>query len=217
MAPSSRPRGPSESSYPSGLVWFRRDLRTADHAALYRALTQCEQVHCAFVLDREILDGLPRRDRRVEFILASLEELDASLRTLCGLPQGGLIVLHAVASEAIPALAHSLGVQAVFANHDDEPQALARDIQVRGHLADHGIVLHTFKDHVIFERAEVLTLASKPYSVFTPYKNAWLKKVDAYYLTPYTIDSHAATLAALPASHQQGVSSLQAMGFENTN
>ena len=55
MAPSSEP------SYPSGLVWFRRDLRANDQAALYRALTQCQEVHCAFVFDREIL-GRAARD-----------------------------------------------------------------------------------------------------------------------------------------------------------
>ena len=217
MAPSSRPHGPSESSYPSGLVWFRRDLRTADQAALYRALTQCKQVHCAFVLDREILDGLPRRDRRVEFILASLEELDASLRALCGHPQGGLIVLHAVASEAIPALAHSLGVQAVFANHDDEPQALARDSLVRTRLAAAGKAFHTFKDHTIFERSEVLTQTGNPYSVFTPYKNAWLKKIEPFFLHSYPVEKYAAALAPCPASHPPGVPTLAEIGFETTN
>ena len=74
------------------------------------------------------------------------------------------------------ALAEALHVQAVYANHDDEPAALQRDAKVRGALADIGIALHTSKDHVVFERSEVLTLSGKPYSVYTPYKNAWLKK-----------------------------------------
>ena len=181
MAPSSEP------SDPSGLVWFRRDLRANDQAALYRALTQCQQGHCAFVFDREILTALPRTDRRVEFIRESLVELDETLRMLSGHAQGGLIVLHAVASDAIPALANALGVQAVFANHDDEPQALERDSQVRTQLATAGRAFHTFKDHTILERSEVLTQTGNPYSVFTPYKNAWLKKVDAFQLTSYPV------------------------------
>jgi deoxyribodipyrimidine photo-lyase len=49
------------------------------------------------------------------------------------------------------------------------------------------VAWHSFKDHVIFERQEVLTLAGKPYTVFTPYKNAWLKKVDDFYLKPYPL------------------------------
>ncbi len=110
MPPSPEPR------YPRGLVWFRRDLRAHDQAALYHALTCCEQVFCAFVFDKDILDALPRADRRVEFIRESLVELDDTLRALSGQERGGLIVWHAVASDAIPALASALDVQAVFAN-----------------------------------------------------------------------------------------------------
>ncbi|HNN90158.1 MAG TPA: deoxyribodipyrimidine photo-lyase, partial [Giesbergeria sp.] len=52
--------------YRTGLVWFRRDLRAEDHAALHHALLQCQQVHCVFVFDSAILAPLPRKDRRVE-------------------------------------------------------------------------------------------------------------------------------------------------------
>ncbi len=63
------------------LVWFRRDLRNHDHAALAEATRRAGRVHCAFVFDREILDALPsRRDRRVEFIRESLVELDEAVR-----------------------------------------------------------------------------------------------------------------------------------------
>ena len=67
-----------------GLVWFRRDLRVADHAALYHALTRCRRVLCTFVFDSEILSPLPQNDRRVPFIHASLIELDKTLRDAGG-------------------------------------------------------------------------------------------------------------------------------------
>jgi deoxyribodipyrimidine photo-lyase len=54
------------------LAWFRRDLRIFDHAARHYAPTSSKRVHCAFIVDDEILAALPRRDRRVEFIHASL-------------------------------------------------------------------------------------------------------------------------------------------------
>ncbi|MEY4732092.1 MAG: Deoxyribodipyrimidine photo-lyase, partial [Pseudomonadota bacterium] len=110
-----------ETTFSSGLVWLRRDLRVADHAALYHALKHCQRVHVAFVFDTAILDKLPRADRRVEFIRESLVEVDEQLRQLAGHPQAGLIVRHGVAQDKIPKLAHHLQVQAVFANHDDEP------------------------------------------------------------------------------------------------
>jgi len=202
------------------LLWFRRDLRADDHAALHHALRAARQVWCVFVFDREILDPLPRQDRRVEFIRDSLVGLDAQLRALGsahGVEGAGLIVRHGQPAEEIPALAQQLGAQAVYASHDDEPAALARDARVRGRLADIGVALHTSKDHVIFERSEVLTQGGNPYGVFTPYKNAWLKKLDGFYLKAYPVAHHAGALAPLPAGLTSGVPSLQDIDFQPTN
>ncbi|MBV8034820.1 deoxyribodipyrimidine photo-lyase [Roseateles sp.] len=199
---------PSANQVDRALVWFRRDLRVDDHAALYRALRSAKQVFCAFVLDRTILDALPRTDRRVEFILDALQVLDEDLRRL----GGALIVRHGFAADEIPRLATELGVQAVFANHDDEPQALERDVVVAGRLRDCGTELRTFKDHVVFERREVMTAAGGPYGVFTPYKNAWLRKVDGFYLSGYPVERHARALAR--SDQARGVPELQDIGFE---
>jgi len=205
----------------SALVWFRRDLRSADHAALYHALKAARQVWCAFVFDRDILDPLARADRRVEFIHDSVMALDIELRALAArcarTATGGLIVRHGRAVDELPLLARQLHVQAVYANHDDDPAALARDARVRGALADAGIALHTSKDHVVFERSELLTGSGKPYGVFTPYKNAWLRKLDPFYLSAYPVERHAASLGALPDAAGSGVPTLEGLGFERTN
>lgn len=206
-----------DKTYDRGLMWFRRDLRCVDNAALYHALKSCRHLWCVFVFDWEILDGLPRADRRVEFIRESLVELDEALRTLSGNEHAGLIVRHALATEDIPKLAHELGVQAVFANHDYEPQAVARDAKVFGALANEGVAFRGYKDQVIFEREEVLTQMGKPYGVFTPYKNTWLKKLDAFYLKPYPVEAYAKALEARPAAHRDGVPQLDLLGFERTN
>lgn len=206
-----------DKKYPTGLMWFRRDLRAHDNAALYHALRSCRTVHCVFVLDTDILDALPRADRRVEFILAALAELDAELRRLAGKPGAGLIVRIGSARDAIAATAHALHAQAVFANHDDEPDALARDARVRGDLAHAGVVLLTSKDHVVFERGEVLTQVGRPYSVFTPYKSAWLKKLDAFYLSSYPVARHAEALQSRPEGDRKPVPQLEDIGFAPTN
>jgi deoxyribodipyrimidine photo-lyase len=200
----------------AALVWFRRDLRHTDHAALYHALKNARRVWCVFVLDTDILNALPRHDRRVAFILDSLRELDAALAQLA--PGSGLIVRHGSARTELPRLAAELGVQAVYANHDDEPDALARDAQVRGKLSDLGAALFTSKDHVIFERHEVLTGNGTPYGVFTPYKNAWLKKLEPFYVKPYPVAPYASHLAPIPDKivplWPQRVPTLPDIGFE---
>jgi len=209
--------------FKSGLMWFRRDLRAEDNAALYHALRACEQVICVFVFDSDILDPLPRIDRRVEFIRESLVALDEQLRDMARHPDAGLVVLHPTpterltAAQAIVRSAVQWQVEAVFANHDDEPQSLARDEKVKAALTSHGISLHTSKDHVVFERSEVLTQLGKPYTVFTPYKNAWLKKADAFYLRSYPTRRHANALAPRPADARQPVPELTTLGFSQSN
>ena len=195
-------------SMEKALVWFRRDLRDEDHAALSAALSQANQVYCAFVFDTDILEALPsRRDRRVHFIHASLLELDHVLQQ-----RGGqLIVLHGRPQEEIPALALRLGVEAVFVNRDYEPAAKTRDTAVAQVLAGHGIALLTFKDQAIFDGDEILTSSGTPYTVFTPYKNAWLKRLTATDVARWPTEGK---LASCPGSR---IPSLAAIGFEETD
>lgn len=204
----------------AALVWFRRDLRSDDHAALHHALKSARRVWCAFVFDTDILDPLPRADRRVEFIHDACGELDEALAAL-GAAHGHvgvrLVVGHGAARAEITRIARALGVQAVYANHDDDPDALARDAKVRGDLADAGIAFHTSKDHVIFERSEVVTLSGKPYSLYTPYRTAWLARLDAYFLKAYPVARHAASLAPVPAEAGGRLPALAALGFEKTD
>ncbi|HEY8086105.1 MAG TPA: deoxyribodipyrimidine photo-lyase [Methylophilaceae bacterium] len=196
--------------YSRALVWFRRDLRNFDHAALYHALKDAAEVYCVFVFDTEILDTLAdKSDRRVTFIWHSVHELDQTLQT----QGGGLIVLHGLASEKLPFLAKELQVDAVYTNHDYEPQALLRDAAVAQTLSTSNIAFHSFKDQVIFEADEVLTQENRPYSVFTPYKNAWLKHLNPFYFQSYPVDKYIAHLARPP---QQAMPSLEAMGFVET-
>lgn len=193
------------------LVWFRRDLRVDDHAALSQALIRARCVHCVFVFDTEILDALPDRvDRRVEFILESVIELREALQRL----GGGIIVEHGLARARIPAVARALGAQAVFANRDYEPFALARDLDVARRLADEGIAFETFKDQVVFERDEVMTRAGTPFSVFTPYRNAWLARVDADAFRAHPVRERCGVLA--PAADAR-VPSLEDIGFQRTD
>jgi deoxyribodipyrimidine photo-lyase len=160
----------------TGLVWFRRDLRVDDHAALSHALADCARVYCVFVYDREILDALPTRaDRRVEFIRDALRELDASLRAL----GGGLIVVHDRAADAIAVLAARLDAATVIAARDYEPDAVRRDAEVEARLRADGRRLVLVKDQVVYETDEVLTGQGRPFSVFTPYRNAWMKRLEA--------------------------------------
>jgi len=196
----------------TALVWFRRDLRADDHAALYHALKQHPRVYAVFVLDTDILDALPRADRRVAFILDALRVLDADLARLA--PGAGLVVRHGSARTAVPALVAELSAGALYFNHDDEPQALLRDAEVTQALQARGVAVQSFKDHVIFERSEILTGARQPYGVFTPYKNNWLKTLTDFYVRAYPVHRYAAHLARLDGTPARRIPTLAEIGFE---
>lgn len=193
----------------AALAWFRRDLRVQDHAALHHALKTHSRVFCVFVFDTTILDPLPRRDRRVEFILRAVEEVAAALEEM----GGALIVRHGDPLLEIPRLVQELGVSALYFNRDYEPAAIARDAEIQRRTPDTDCL--DFKDQVIFDRSEVMTLAGAPFSVFTPYKNAWLKRLEPTDLRSWPVEEYAAQLAR-PGSPVI-LPTLQDLGFEPTD
>ena len=194
----------------TSLFWFRRDLRCFDNAALFSALQQNQSVFCVFVFDKTILDSLPANDRRVQFIHQSVTELASELEKL----GGSLIVRYGNSEQEIPALAKKLKVNSVICNHDYEPKALLRDAKVKDVLEKFDCDFQTYKDQVIFEKNEVLTLADTPFSVFTPYKNAWLKKYLAegsdYFSQPYKVEQYSHHLTSVADIR---IPSLSEMGF----
>jgi len=190
----------------AALVWFRRDLRHFDQAALAAACSGHERVHAVFVFDTEILDALgDRADRRVTFIWDSVAELKESLEAV----GGGLHVLHGRARDEVPKLAIRLGVGAVYVSLDYEPAAVARDAAVSAELRAAGILLRSCKDQVIFGPEEIRTRAGEAFAVFTPYKKAWLARLEPRHYAAHAMPRTAGVLAAC----ESAMPSLSDMGF----
>jgi deoxyribodipyrimidine photo-lyase len=191
------------------LVWFRRDLRDYDNAALAAALAQRGPVHCAFVFDTEILDRVGRpADPRITFIHDSLVELREALERR----GGGLHVLHGRARDELPRLARELDVGVVHANRDYEPAAIDRDAEVAARLEAAGMAMRTHKDQVLFEAHEVTTTSGHAYSVFTPYKRAWLARLDERAMA--SRDGAAPRGRLVPA--ERALPTVESIGFVRT-
>jgi deoxyribodipyrimidine photo-lyase len=190
------------------IIWFRRDLRLTDNAALYHALRDGNPVLPIFIFDRNILDKLDNRaDRRVEFIHAALEEMQNQLKQLGTSMQ----VYYGFPENIYEVLLEKYTIEKVFTNHDYEPYALERDMAIGKLLANQGASLHTFKDQVIFEKNEVIKDDGLPYTVFTPYANKWKLKLNAFYLKSYPTEKYFANF------YQQQkipVPALESMGFK---
>ena len=151
------------------LHWFRRDLRLSDNTALFQACRQAQHVIPVFILEDAFRTGPDVGAGRLAFLLRSLDELRKNLRAL----GSDLILRHGKSESVIPLLARELKAEAVFSNTRYEPYAQRRDSRVFNALNEIGIGCETFKDAVVWHEQEVLTLAGKPFTVFTPYSKAW--------------------------------------------
>lgn len=190
------------------VMWFRRDLRLTDNAALYHALKIGVPVVPVFIFDRNILDKLEdKADRRVEFIHAALSAMQQQLA-----PMGSsLEVYYGYPEEVFKQLTETFTIECVYTNHDYEPYARERDETIAALLQTRGVGFQTFKDQVIFEKSEVVKDDGKPYTVFSPYGRKWRAKLKPFYLTAYPVEKYSANFFQQPV---KDIPSLNAMGFE---
>lgn len=153
--------------------WFRRDLRLRDNTALSNATLQSDgDVVPVFILDDALLKGKDIAPARVRFMLDSLRDLDKQLKK-----RGSqLVVLKGDAEQALTKFVRETNASAVFFNKDYTPAARKRDARVTKSLQSNGVKVEAFKDLVVFEEDELRTGEGKPYTVFTPYKKAWLQR-----------------------------------------
>lgn len=156
------------------LVWFRRDLRLHDHAALSNALKEADEVHAIFIFDKHILGKLEdKSDTRVHFILDSIKEMEEGLNDA----GSSIEVRYGIPEEEIIDYAKKHHINSVYTNRDYEPAAKKRDDKVQLELQKSKIDFVHFKDSVIFEGQETLKDDGTPYRVFTPFMRRWLEKL----------------------------------------
>jgi deoxyribodipyrimidine photo-lyase len=193
---------------PIAIHWFRRDLRMDDNHALSQAIRSGKPVLCIFIFDKLILDKLENKaDRRLSFIHRTLEELNGQLKT----KGSSLITFYGETLEVWKNIVSEYSVAEVFCNRDYEPYARERDKKIYDFLGSKGIAFCGFKDHVIFEKNEIVKDDGLPYTVFTPYSKKWKSKLHAQ-----SFDS----FASIPNSEQlvsidRAIHSLESMGFRN--
>jgi deoxyribodipyrimidine photo-lyase len=151
------------------IFWFRRDLRLNDNHGLYLAATKGNVIPL-FIFDTDILDKLEdKSDARLSFIYQQICTLHKKFN-------GKFLIKIGKPLEVFKQLCEEFKIDEVFTNKDYEPYALQRDFDVKSFLLAKKITFTAVKDQVIFEENEVVKGDGKPYTVFTPYKNAWLKK-----------------------------------------
>ena len=201
------------------IFWFRRDLRVEDNKGLYHALQDGGNVVGLFIFDKDILDDLEDKDdARVTFIHQRLQVMRDQLAS----HGGTLMVRYGKPLEVYDKLVRELSIRAVYTNHDWEPYAMQRDQAVAAFLSSFNIGFHHFKDHLIYEKDDVLKADGKPYTVFTPYAKVWRSRM---YSELKGSEGHFGVFDHYPSETlkerwakfvDEGLPSLESMGFERS-
>ena len=157
------------------IFWMRRDLRLDDNTALFHALKTRENVLILFILNPEILLRIDNEaDYRINFLYDTLLQLKKELEKI----GSTLCVVHGRPLDVFKGLIEKFHICSVYCNRDYEPYTNYRDLEVERFLKINRSEFITYKDHVIFEKDELVKKDGKPYTVFTPYKNRFLEKLN---------------------------------------
>ena len=146
------------------LMWFRRDLRLGDHAALTAACATGRPVIPVFIHDDEVagLGAAPkmRMGLAVDAFASALAEKESRL-----------ILRKGPALDVLRELVKETGAGAVYWSRLYNPQSNARDTDVKAALKSDGIVAESFEGHLLFEPWTVETKTGGFYKVYTPMWN----------------------------------------------
>jgi deoxyribodipyrimidine photo-lyase len=156
------------------IFWFRRDLRLYDNHGLSEASNNDLKVIPVFIFDTNITDNLPKDDRRINFIYENISRLNIELNKKYN---SSMNVFMGNPIEIFKEIIAKYKIINVYTNHDYEPYAIKRDLELAKILKHNNINFLSFKDQVIFEKNEVVKDNGEPYVVYTPYMRKWKSKL----------------------------------------
>ena len=172
------------------LVWFRRDLRLSDHAALSAAAEAGGPVIPVFIRD-DLVDGLGAAPkwRLGQGLQAFSEALKAA---------GSRLILRAgAAQDVLTALVAETGATRIYWSRAYDPASVARDTAIKAAMKAAGIEAKSFGGHLLFEPWSAQTKTGGFYKVYTPF---WKSQKDRDVDAPLPAPGRLATPEAWPAS-----------------
>lgn len=150
------------------IVWFRDDLRVADHPALCAALTQGRPIVAVYLLDEASAGVRPLGAAARWWLHQSLISLTASIDAL----GGRLILRRGAAAPIISDIVRETQAAAVFWNRRYGRAERTLDAAITSNLRASGVDAHSFAASLLFEPWTIQTGQGGSYSVFTPFWRA---------------------------------------------
>lgn len=158
------------------LMWFREDLRIADNTALYHARQQSKgHVIAIVVISYQAWQAHDVAKCRIDFWLRNLKSLAHDLAKL-NIP---LLIEYADGKD-IPKIlltnAQRYHCVKLFFNQQYEVNEARRDQAVAALFKEQGLLIQSYTDNVMVAPSDVVKPSGGCYTVFTPFKRAWLTR-----------------------------------------
>lgn len=184
------------------LVWFRNDLRLADHPALYQACQQARQDGQPVMACYAVTPGQWQEHYeapvKLGFRQDALNQVSQGLAEL-GVP---LLTLASEDYRDLPGrmadLCQQYRVQSLWFNEENWANEQLRDQAVVEQLKPLGVQSHVFANELLIGAEQLQTLQGQPYKVFTPWYKLWLKRLQNQ--MPRPLPRPASLAAAVPAN-----------------
>jgi len=141
------------------LLWFRRNLRISDNAALIAAAESGRPIIPVYILDEQDLGGASRW-----WLHHSLVSLDNELREA----GSSLLVRSGSPDEELGKLAAQTGASDLYFAKRYEPVSRRQESNARSTLHKR-LAIHEFDDSLLNPPERVMTATGTPYRVFTPF------------------------------------------------
>lgn len=157
----------------TALVWFRRDLRLTDNAALRVALTAHRHVIPVYIHDPAAAGAWAPGAAGCWWLHHSLIALAQALQGT----GSQLILRHGNAAAELHRLIQETGATAVYWNRLYEPDAVQRDTEIKRTLRARGIMAESHAGCLLHEPMQLQTAAGQPFRVFTPFWKTFQRHV----------------------------------------
>jgi deoxyribodipyrimidine photo-lyase len=152
------------------IVWFRNDLRLADHPALTAAAGRGAPILPLFILDDETSGRFRAGGASRWWLHGSLAALADALKQR----GGALILRRGEARKVLAALLDQTKAAAIHVTRGYEPWEPGLEATVSSLCEARAVAFRTFPGRLLFEPDTITTGDGKPYRVFTPFWKACL-------------------------------------------
>ena len=153
------------------ILWFRKDLRLQDNAALAEAVRSGASIIPVYIHDETCAGPWKAGAASKWFLNQALESLQKDLSS----HGARLVLVQGDALEALSKLIAESGAAAVYWNRCYEAPVRKRDAAIKKGLREQGLKVESFNSSLLNEPHTVFTGSDKPYKVYTPY---WKKVKD---------------------------------------